>query len=293
VKIGLGSAQFGLDYGISNRSGRVSSSELVRILAMARDAGVRVIDTAPAYGDAEERLGHSLGEAHPFRIVTKLSQCPSALNRPQVVGWARDSLYASLSRLRANDVYGLLVHAAGDLLGPSGGDIWEALEKAREAGYARRIGVSIYGARQLDALLERYPLDLVQLPMSVFDQRLVADGRLERLRQAGTEVHVRSVFLQGLLLMDPDDLGDPYFAGARDPLRAFHAAAYAAGRTPLEAAATFAVAHEAVDAAIFGVASAAQLGELLAAQGTPLPQDWYAPFALDDVAILDPTRWPT
>jgi len=292
MRIGLGTAQFGLDYGISNPSGQVAQTELGRILALAREAGIRVVDTASAYGDAEERLGLSLEQGHPFSIVTKLPPPPSDLRHSATKGWVHEAFDRSRVRLRTTHVYGLLMHSAADLTGPRGADTWRALEELRDDGVVRKIGASVYGASEIDALLGRFPLQLIQLPVNVLDQRLARSGHLARLQAAGTEVHGRSVFMQGLLLMDPESLTDRHFAPVRQTLRAFQEAARAAGRSPLEAAVSFVLSLPEVDTAVFGVLSATQLAEILSASTSPLPPDWYARFALDDEQILDPSRWP-
>jgi aryl-alcohol dehydrogenase-like predicted oxidoreductase len=293
MKIGLGTAQFGLDYGISNRSGQVHESEIRKIVAMAERAGVRVVDTAAAYGDAEDRLARALAPDHRFRIVTKLPRAPGELGVAAAGEWVRTTVAMSLRRLHAAAVYGLLVHHVGDLLGPLGPEVWNTLQSLRSHGAVEKIGASVYTARDLDALLERYPLQLVQVPLNVFDQRLVESGHLVRLKAAGIEVHARSVFLQGLLLMDPDELGDPYFDPARAPLAAFRSAAADAGCTPLQAAVSFATSIDEVEAAVVGVIETEQFAEIIAAAAPALTRDWYRPFALHDERILDPSRWPT
>ena len=293
MKIGLGTTQFGFDYGISNHSGQVDESEVREIIAIAEQAGVRVIDTAAVYGDAEERLGRALAPDHRFRIVTKLPRLPDGLGIAATDEWVRGTVAASLGRLRAAAVYGLLVHRVADLLGTGGPQLWSTLASLQGDGAVEKIGASVYTAHDLDSLLERYPLQLVQVPLNVFDQRLLESGHLERLKAAGIEVHARSVFLQGLLLMDPDTLADPYFDPARVPLAAFRSAAAAVGCTPLQAAVSFAMSVGEIDAAVLGVTDAAQFAEIIAAAAPTLPLDWYRPFAVGDERILDPSRWPT
>jgi aryl-alcohol dehydrogenase-like predicted oxidoreductase len=296
MRIGLGTAQFGLDYGISNRSGRVTPDEGRRILALAATAGVRVIDTAAAYGDAEARLGRWLAKDHPFSIVTKLSRPSSEPSSgppaTSTAGGVVDALHRSLERLRTTRVHGLLAHDPADLLGPDGGELWRAMETLRDAGAVDRIGASVHSAREIDALLERYPLELVQVPLNVLDQRLVRSGHLAQLKAAGVEVHARSAFLQGLLLMDPAGHTDRHFDPARGAIGAFQSAARATGRSPLQAAVAYALSVPEVDVAVFGVTRADELAEILSAEATPLPQDWFAPFALEDERILNPSMWP-
>jgi aryl-alcohol dehydrogenase-like predicted oxidoreductase len=292
MRIGLGTAQFGMDYGISNPSGQVTPDEGRKILATAEQAGVRIIDTAAAYGDAETRLGRMLAKDHPFSIVTKLPPLPDDLAPSATGAWALQAFGRSLERLRADHVYGLLIHGSRDLLGPGGAELWAALASLQQSGAVGKIGVSVYTAQELDALLERHPLRLVQVPLSAFDQRLVRSGHLARLRSEGIEVHARSAFLQGLLLMEPDALGDRHFDRARGALGAFQAAARAAGRSPLQAAVSYVMSVPEVDTAVFGVTHEKQFAEILSAATPTLPQDWYAPFALEDEQILNPSMWP-
>ncbi|MEO8436818.1 MAG: aldo/keto reductase [Chloroflexota bacterium] len=292
MRIGLGTAQFGMDYGISNAAGQVPAAEARKILALAESAGVRVIDTARAYGDAETRLGQWLAKDHPFSIVTKLAGPAEGAAASSVKRWVHDAFQSSLQRLRATHVHGLLVHGAGDLLGARGAETWRAMETLRDDGAVAKIGVSVYTGLEIDALLDRYPLQLVQLPLNVLDQRLVRSGHLERLKAAGVEVHARSAFLQGLLLMDVPASLDRHFDPARSALDAFHAAARAAGRSPLEAAVSYVMSVDQVDTAIFGVTTTTQLAGILAAATRTMPPGWFAPFALDDERILDPSQWP-
>ena len=146
---------------------------------------------------------------------------------------------------------------------------------------------------EIDVLLEGFPVGLIQLPVNVLDQRLVRTGHLARLHAAGTEVHARSVFLQGLLLMDPTRLDGRHFDPVRQTLRDFHEAAHAAGRSPLEAAVSFVLSLPEVDTAVVGVVTVTQLAEILSAPTSPLPPDWYARFASDDEQILNPSLWPS
>ena len=292
MRIGLGTAQFGLDYGISNPSGQVAPAEAHEILALAEESGVRIVDTAAAYGDSEERLGRLLAKDHPFSIVTKLPRLPDALAPGATRSWVLDAFERSLGHLGSDRVHGLLIHGAADLLGPRGTELWAALEELRGAGSVAQVGASVYTGPEIDALLKRHPLQLVQVPLNALDQRLVRSGHLTRLKSAGIEVHVRSVFLQGLLLMEPARLSNGHFEPARGALGAFQSAARSAGRSPLQAAVAYAMSVPEVDVAIFGVTSATQFAEILAAATTELPEDWYAPFALEDERILDPSRWP-
>jgi aryl-alcohol dehydrogenase-like predicted oxidoreductase len=294
MKLGLGTAQFGLDYGISNEGGRVPVDEAARIIARASLAGVTVLDTAAAYDDAELRLGELLTATHPFSIVTKLPPWAGGISRSQAGAWVERAIGESLSRLRQDSVYAVLSHGADALLSPSGPAIWDALDRAR-AGTVAKIGASVYTSDDIDALLERYPIELLQVPVNVLDQRLVRSGHLARLRAAGVEVHARSVFLQGLLLMEPKALPASQFDGVRDVLEKFRSAAMSAGASPLQAAVAYVLGVNGIDTVIVGVTREAELVEILAAVeaigAAGLSPSFFEPYASEDERIVNPARW--
>jgi aryl-alcohol dehydrogenase-like predicted oxidoreductase len=286
TKLLLGTAQFGSPYGVSNVRGRVPPDEAERIVALAATMGVGAIDTAPAYGDAEATLGPIL-QAHPaISIVTKTARCEG--NRVDGVIRAFDS---SLLRLRRSKAEVLLVHAADDLLGPSADELWRALEGLRADARVDRLGVSVYTSAQAREIARRYPIGIVQLPWNVLDQRCLRDGTLAHLAEIGVEVHARSLLLQGLLLLHPDTLPAPV-AHAACALRRFHAAAAAAGLSPLEAALRFAVGTAGPIARyVIGVTSRDELAEIGRILSAPVSEIDAAALAVDDAEIVDPSRW--
>ena len=294
MKLGLGTAQFGMDYGISNAEGRVPADEAARILARAGLAGITVLDTAAAYDEAELRLGELLTTPHPFSIVTKLPPWAGGVPRSRAGAWVEQAIEQSLSRLHQDSVYAVLSHGADALLSPSGPVIWAALDKAR-AGTVAKIGASVYTSDEVDALLERYPIELLQVPVNVLDQRLVRSGHLARLRAAGVEVHARSVFLQGLLLMEPKALRGRQFDGVRGVLKMFRSATRSAGASPLQAAVAYVLGVDGIDTVIVGVTREAELAQILAAIDavgtTGLSPAFFEPYASDDERIVNPARW--
>lgn len=274
MKLGLGTVQFGQAYGVSNTHGQVTRADAAAILARAAQAGLGVLDTAANYGEAESVLA-TLNTA-PFRIVTKTIGVKAGVDA--VVARARQSAAA----LKADT---LLVHAVSDLAEAA---LWPALQALKAQGVFRRIGISAYVADDPAALAARWRPDVMQIPFSLADQRLLADGSLARLCDLGVEVHARSLFLQGLLLMDapPEKLQSaaPYLVRLR-------AALAAAGTTPLAAALGFVLAQPEVATGLVGVTSVAELNQIIAAASQPLPDfDWSA-LALHDERILTPSLW--
>lgn len=291
MKLGLGTAQFGLDYGISNQRGQVPLHEVNRILACAEAAGIDLLDTACLYGDSEAVLGQALGSRSSFRIITKTPQFKTQKLGAAQAAALRAAFDASLQRLTRPSAYGLLVHHADDLLAAGSEALYEAMLLLRETGHVQKIGVSVYDGRQIDEILERYSPDIVQLPINALDQRLVKSGRLAALKARGIEVHARSVFLQGLLLMSAERLPG-YFTPYRDHLQKYFRALEEIGLSPLQGALAFLDTVRDVDVAIVGVTSAAELQQVVEARRVPAtPRDFFDSFGVTDERFINPACW--
>ncbi|CDG81588.1 aldo/keto reductase [Janthinobacterium agaricidamnosum] len=293
MKIGLGAVQFGLDYGIANTAGKVSEAEVAAILAAADALQVGVIDTAALYGDSEAVLGRAMAPDARFDIVTKTPQFAGPVLDASAAQQLEDSVLASLSKLRRAAVYGVLIHRVDDLFLPGGEVLMERLVLLKARGLVGKIGVSVYTGEQIDQVLARFPIDLIQLPINVLDQRLLQSGHLRKLKLAGVEIHARSVFLQGLLLMPPQEIPD-YFNGVRERLYAYHRFIATQGLTPLQAALGFVAGLTQIDRLICGVNSSQQLQEICAAAiagASDGDSADYAAFAIDDETIVNPALW--
>lgn len=289
MKIALGTVQFGVNYGISNKAGKTSQAEVGAILAAARSNGVSVIDTASLYGDSEAVLGQSLPAGSGFRIVTKTPQFSGQTLDGADAQQLEDTLRSSLAKLGAASVYGLLIHRADDLL-PGGDLLVERLLRLKQAGLVSKVGVSVYSGRQIDLVLERFPMDLIQLPINVLDQRLLQSGHLQKLKNAGVEIHARSAFLQGLLLMELQEIPG-YFDSVRGRLESYHRYIKEHGLTPLQAALGFVSGIPEIDQVVCGVNDARQLREICEAAQAKVDFREFADFATSDEAIVNPALW--
>lgn len=201
-RLGLGTVQFGIDYGIANSSGQVIPAEAAQIIKYARIHGSKTLDTAIGYGNSEATLGE-IGVSD-FDVVTKIPPYPRAIDGPEA--WLEAHVAESLRRLKLDSLYAVMLHRASDLLLSDGRQLYEALLRLREVGTVEKIGVSIYAPEELDVLCEKYTFDIVQAPFNLIDRRLYSSGWLARLKDQDVEVHTRSVFLQGLLLMPMDTI---------------------------------------------------------------------------------------
>jgi aryl-alcohol dehydrogenase-like predicted oxidoreductase len=291
MKLGLGTVQFGADYGISNAGGKVPRQEVASVLAYAERAGVDVLDTAAAYGDSESVLGSALWPDHHFRVVTKIPALDPALDSIQRISAVHESLYASLKLLRMESVYGVLLHRAADAAGANGARLSTALQKLKQEGLAQKIGVSVYGADELEEVLENFVPDLVQLPSNAFDQRLLRSGWLARLSALGVEIHVRSVFLQGLLLM-PAGRRHAMFERYKKDLDRFDRFCANRGLSALEGALGY-VRQVPGDVAIVGVTKRDELEEIvraMEADNVPTLEE-YSELASGEEGLVNPSKW--
>ncbi|MCK4632373.1 MAG: aldo/keto reductase [candidate division Zixibacteria bacterium] len=291
TRLGLGTVQFGIDYGVSNQEGQTPPDEIARILELSSHAGIRVLDTAMAYGDSEQVLGLSLPREHDFKIVTKTEPIGHARITRRDAFVLTTTFQRSLQHLKSDRIYGLLVHQADDLLADGGELLFEAMEKLRSQQLVEKIGVSVYTGEQIDLILDRYPINIVQLPINIFDQHLLSGGYIQKLKEAGVEIHARSVFLQGLLLMNPASL-PPYFETVKDHLAKFHNTVLASGQSVLGAALDFVLGLAQIDSAIVGVCSRDHLAEIISSvESGEIAEIDYSQFALDDENITNPANW--
>ena len=254
-KLALGTAQFGLDYGILNTKGQINHEQIVLILNEAIKSDINVLDTAIVYGNCESILG-KIGVKN-FHIITKLPPFPyKGLDIEQ---WAIGNVQESIKRLNVDKVYGLLLHRSIDFLGKEGLRLYDSLICMKNKGLVNKIGVSIYDPNELDELDNNgIELDIVQAPFNVFDRRLEVSGWLSKLKKSGTEIHARSIFLQGILLAS-HEVRPAYFSDWADHFRLWDKWLVDSQQTALEACINFVCSYENIDKILVGIESVQQL----------------------------------
>lgn len=284
-KLALGTVQFGLDYGVANQGGRVTAEEGQKILSEAWRAGVDTLDTAISYGDSEATLG-AIGVGN-WRVVTKLPRMPDCTN--DVDGWVEDQIAGSLGRLGIAQLDGLLLHYPAQVLEGAGRRLPGALQKSKARGLVKKIGVSIYSPDELPVLLDALDMSLIQLPLNILDRRFIDSGWLSRISQASVEVHVRSIFLQGLLLLAEStrpgkfDRWQPLWTEWESWLRERELSA-------LEACLNFVLNEKSVSKIVIGVDGVNQIRQILSLpdRNLPKPPDF---LGLYDEKLINPSNW--
>lgn len=285
MRLALGTAQFGLPYGVANQLGQVSQAAAKEMLLLAMDYRIDTLDTAIAYGESESCLG-DLG-VQGFNLVTKIPLIPE--NCERIDEWIRQQLLASIARLRVKSVYGLLLHRPSQLLSSHGLQIFNALQELKRDGLVQKIGVSIYSPDELDLLTTRYSIDIVQAPFSLIDRRLFTSGWLGRLKQKGIEVHIRSVFLQGLLLM-PRSAIPPKFSLWDQLWDSWHDWLESRQLSPVHASLAYALAFPEIDRVVVGAESYEQLIQIInASSRTKI--DEFPDISSDDEGLINPANW--
>jgi len=283
MKLALGTVQFGLKYGLGNTKGKVSKDEVSEILSIAKSIGINTLDTAINYGCSEKVLGE-IG-IRDWRIVSKLPNIgPDILN---IQEWIAAEVESSAIRLNVESLTGVLLHHSENLLGERGAEVYIALQNLKKRGLVEKIGVSIYSPDEL-TLLDAFNLDIVQAPLNVFDKRFVLSGWAKKLKDSGVEIHTRSSFLQGLLLMDKNNRPNKFNVWG-DVWLKWDEWLKSRGISPVQACISYPLSISEVDCVMIGVDSVAHLEEIVANSSKEVLD--YPDFGNLDLRLIEPSRW--
>ena len=291
IKLGIGSAQFGLDYGITNKKGQLLESEVKQILNNKDIKTFSFIDTASSYGNAERLLGKILSSKTHLKVITKIG---SMQNKKETLIYQYEKqLQKSLLNLKKKNLYGLLLHKPSDLKNNESQSIYKWLRSLKEKKVIKKIGISIYQKNDLENIPKDL-LNIVQLPLSIYDQSNLLNGTIEELNQNGSEIHIRSLFLQGLILQESK------FWPIKNNLKIlvkhhqkFYDFLNSKKITPLEATLEFVNNLKNVDAAIIGISSLKEFNEIINAylriKKSPSKINYYD-WQIEN-KFLDPRQW--
>jgi len=277
-KLALGTAQFGLDYGVTNSEGKVQVEEVELILGCAKENSINTLDTAASYGNSEEVLG-SIGISD-FQIITKTIPLKNGVD--EVI----KHFQQSLTFLNKSSVNGLLIHHFNEIEHKNFNTLFKELTELKRQGLVNKIGFSTYTPEQVDFLLKNFDFDLIQVPFNIFDNRLIQGGQLQALNNKGVEVHARSVFLQGVLL-DFNNLSN-YFSPWKKEFSIYQETVKDNGLSLLECALNFVLNIREIDKVLLGVNSERQLKEIVQAVKR---RSNLSAYPINDINLLNPSLW--
>ena len=282
-RIVLGGAQLGLPYGILNGGETLSREEVARILDTAFGHGIDSIDTAIAYGQSESIIGETA--QNRFKVISKLPPIPSSVSN--VSEWVHTQVDASLSRLKCTSLDALLLHRPQDLTGIHGAELYDAISSLKIEKIIHRFGVSIYEPDELADIIGKFDIDVVQAPFNVFDRRIL--GVINQLAALNIELHVRSVFLQGVLIAGPagrPQMFEPWF----EHFALFDEWVHSTGLSAMSCCLGFALQQPGVAKLVIGATSAESLAEIMAS----IPSKHFeVPVQLQSSIeqLIDPRYW--
>jgi aryl-alcohol dehydrogenase-like predicted oxidoreductase len=293
----VGTVQFGLPYGVANRTGQPSFKEVCEILACAVQNGATTLDTAAAYGESESVLGRALraiGVLDRVTIVSKvrhLKTMEQEQTPENVEAWIRDSVVSSLERLGIDSLPVCLFHDTADVVH------MEVLLALKREGLVQHVGASVVRPDQTEMVLTRPGVEAIQVPMNMLDQRIRRSGDLAKAVDAGVAVFVRSIYLQGLLVMPLDEIA-PALRQVVPVRRALQEVASGAGLTMPEMALRYGLSLPGVTSVLTGVETVQQMeaNAKIVAHGPLPPRVIQAIEAavpdLSSTIVLSPWLWP-
>lgn len=261
-KLVLGTVQFGLDYGINNPNGKPTRKKSLEMLNFAYEKGIRIFDTAYAYGEAEEILGEfsqsrNLGEK--IKIITKVK--PNIISESESQGTIYDiiaeNLKKSLERLKRNYVDGYLFHTPAYIRNKK---LVDSLSKLKEQGLVKNIGVSIYEEKDAIYAAKLDEVDYIQVPYNIFDQRLNRTDFFQLANKNSKTVFGRSAFLQGLFFMAEEKIPS-YLQSAKVYFKELDEIIVKHNLSRQQAALLFSLKNKNINYVVFGVDNIRQLKE--------------------------------
>jgi aryl-alcohol dehydrogenase-like predicted oxidoreductase len=276
----LGTAQFGLDYGITNSIGQTSDHEIEKVAELSKSFDIRKIDTAKTYGESEDKIGKFFDSKY-FQVISKLKieQAPTM-----------QQIEYQFNRLGYKSIYGLLIHETIDPENTIHLKFIDFFRKIRDLGLVSKIGISVYNEVELSKSLDVFPdVDIIQVPANIFDLDFINGSLIKDLRQGDVEIHARSIFLQGLLISSPHNLPDR-FSGLKSNLLELDEICQRHNISRLQLLLSAIKFNNNVSGAVVGISTSSELREI----GNSWIKASKIEFQLESKApetLLDPRLW--
>jgi aryl-alcohol dehydrogenase-like predicted oxidoreductase len=208
MKLGIGTAQLGMRYGITNKSSKLKFIDFKKIILLSVNNKIYTIDTANNYGDSEIKIGKAILKTKykdKFKIVSKIGNIRK-VKISNIYKHILDSVSLSISVMGVKNLEGILIHDIKDLESNKADEIFYSLIRIKNMGLIKKIGFSAYKIFDVIKYIKKYKFDFIQFPLNIFDQRILAKNIQKKLKKHKVELHIRSIFLQGLLLLPKNKL---------------------------------------------------------------------------------------
>ena len=283
MEIVLGTAQFGLNYGITNSSGIVLADEVKAILNYAASEGISKLDTAQAYGESEAVIG-----GYPFfDVMTKISGKNFATSTVKITE-IRKNIEESLFRLKRSSVYSVMIHDVESINFGHTKHCLKLLEQLKDDGIIRKIGVSLYTPEKLLEIMSHFSIDVVQVPINIFDQRFCSKKIKSEISKHGIDLYARSIFLQGSLLVSktPKNL-----IKWDDSFKSYRQFCMERNLSQIGCCVNFLKSLEFVKGLVVGITKKSELKEIIDEFRFPKPKIDFSHLASTENKLINPSLW--
>lgn len=280
-KLILGTAKFGYNYGISKKI--LKTNEIKKIFKIVKSNKINFVDTAQNYVNSERRLG-ILKNCNP-NFITKINLDNNIKKNP--TKYLENKVLLSLKKLRIKRLYGLLIHNPSFIF--KNKKFYKLIYSFKKKGLVKKIGFSIYNQNELKIILDKFKFDLIQLPISLFDRRFVANNSLKILKKRKVEIHARSIFLQGLLINE-EFQKKKFFQKWKNDFKDLSIWSKKNHSTVLASCISYVFSVKEIDKIVIGVDSAENLKEIISSNIIKFKQ--YPKFEIrGENKLLNPSNW--
>ncbi len=287
TKLSIGSANFGTNYSFGLKNGKLKQKNINEIFKRAEQFGIKKIDTAQAYGDAEKKLGSY--NIKKYEITTKLPPLTNKINRKNYEKVIFSHINNSLKKLKVKKITTVLLHDANDLKKKYSNEIFQTLVKLKKSKKIKRIGVSLYSISDLKFIINKFKLDVINFPFNVFDQRIKRTGWIKKLNKRKISLTVRSLFLKGLL-QNKSLQDNKSFAPWRKKFAKWRNFLNEKKISSVEGCINFVFNEKGIKEFIVGVDEANQLNEIVNAVKMKKKLN-YDSFAISNQKLINPSKW--
>jgi len=275
----IGTANFGFPYGISNGKIKVKKKEVFKILNYAKSQGIYTLDTAINYGQSEKILGEY--GLKKWKVITKLPKLKNNHNLEKLIK-------KSLNNLKINQIDTLLFHDTKQIIGKNGGKIFNNILKLKKKGLIKKIGFSVYTPNQVRKIIKSFNFQVLQCPYNIIDRRMDNSGILKILKKKKIEIHVRSIFLKGLLLLKKNKIPKKFHKW-KNLFNNYHNFTNDNKISAQEFCLNFVLSNKFVNKLVIGLNNKNQLKELISTKRKKI--NYPAKIQTSDTRLINPSNW--